>query len=172
MSNATAWSLSRFPYGLVLRMSHAAAAVKHWDVPALVRKHVESAPALTPFTPDSVLESDTAQAYVHAVMADLYGESCSKMESSRGPCGNGDQPLAEHDRLAVVWRRFARLICSQGGPFNSSGMRAKSDEVAKLCHSLWPNGPPQHGDKWIIPARHIEDDFTMKRSFLVMPISN
>ena len=145
-------------------MSHAAQSIKNWDIPGLVGNSLDKSDPVAYLTPDSIIESGTSQSHFRNIHKDIYGDSALTHEVIRG---NSDQGVGYNDHtghIATVWKRFSRLICGQEGPFSRGGVRKKPDQVAKLCHNLWPAGPPQNGDKWRSPVGYSPDDFAMNLS--------
>ena len=168
--NATSWSLDRFPYGMILRMAHAAQSVKHCDATGLARNYLDPSDPIVSLAQDSVIQSNTAHAYFYDVQKDLYRDGGETQKVVHDPTGDGRECNARYGRLACVWKRFARLICGKEGPFSRGWVRGKPDQVAKICHSLRHGGPPRNGDKWRSPVVYPTEDFAMARSFLAILI--
>ena len=168
VSNATAWSLARFPYGLILRMAHAGQSLKHWDMKTLVNKHTGSNPGAQLLSQAFGTHGPSAQPNLYDVLKDLDGE-CGQAKIPAPHSREGESLFSSGRNIELIWKRFARLICGQEGPF-SRGVRKKADQVAALCLGLWPNGPPQDGEDWPIPSEYSRDDFASTRPFLALLI--
>ena len=147
-------------------MSHAAQSIKHWGVAGLVKNSLRSADQLLNWKHESDVQPNDGRPYASAIRNEDYGESGDTLQATRGVPGNGEECNAAYGRIASIWKRFARLICGQEGPFSRGGVRKKPDEVAKLRQGLWPECPPQHGEKWLIHAGYTPADFEMTLSFL------